>query len=139
MIKNSWLGLLLKSGKINKIAIANPKIAPYGKAAEEALTKLDLFSAMQQKLVYGESLSQVNTYITTGAVDVGFTSQALVMDQANKNKLYWKLIEPNLYQPIAQGMVILKTAGNNTAVQKFYQYILSTPAKVIFQQYGYHE
>jgi len=133
------LGLLLKSGKINKIAIANPKIAPYGKAAEEALTKLDLFSAMQQKLVYGESLSQVNTYITTGAVDAGFTSQALVMDQANKNKLYWKLIDPNLYQPIAQGMVILKNAGNNTAVQKFYQYILSTPAKIIFQQYGYHE
>ncbi len=129
----------LKSGKVVKIAIANPKIAPYGKAAEEALTKLDILKSIQQKLVYGESISQVNTYITTGVVDIGFTTQAMVTDQTNKNKLYWKVVDANLYQPIEQGMVVLKSADNNNSVQKFYQYLLSTSAKAIFEQYGYRE
>ena len=138
IIIENW-GNLLQSGKVVKIAIANPKIAPYGKATEEALTKLDILKNIQPKLVYGESISQVNTYITTGVVDIGFTTQAMVTDQTNKNKLYWKVVDANLYQPIEQGMVVLKSADNNNSVQKFYQYLLSTSAKAIFEQYGYRE
>lgn len=133
----NWERLLLTE-RIKKIAIANPAIAPYGKAAEETLTKKGIFNDIKQKIVYGESISQVNTYITTGVTEVGFTTRSLVKDPAYKTKLFWKVIDPKTYSPIEQGMVLLKRAANNTNAVKFYQYILSPAAKVIFEEYGYH-
>jgi molybdate transport system substrate-binding protein len=132
----NWERILLTE-RIKKIAIANPAIAPYGKAANEALKQKGVLENVQAKIVTGESISQVNTYITTGATDVGFTTQALVKDPANKIKLYWVVIDPKLYSPIEQGMVLLKHAESNAAAEKFYQYILSPAAKAIFTAYGY--
>jgi molybdate transport system substrate-binding protein len=129
---------LLMTEKVKKIAIANPSIAPYGKAAEETLQKKGIFNDIKSKIVYGESISQVNTYITTGVVEVGFTTQALVKDPANKTQLYWKEIDPKTYSPIEQGMVLLKQAEGKSDAVKFYQYILSPAAKAIFKEYGYH-
>jgi molybdate transport system substrate-binding protein len=128
---------LLMTERTKKIAVANPKIAPYGKAAEEALQKKGVFDEVKAKIVYGESISQVNTYITTDVVDLGFTTQALVKDPANKTKLYWKAIDPKTYSPIEQGMIVIKRAENNPDAEKFYQYILSPAAKSIFEEYGY--
>jgi len=133
---DSWERLLLTPA-IKKIAIANPGIAPYGKAAVEALKLKGVFSEIQSKIVQGESISQVNTYITTGSVDVGFTTQSLIKDAAGKTTLYWKVIDPKTYSPILQGMVVLKHAGGNANAEKFYQYILSADAKRIFKEYGY--
>lgn len=133
----NWERLLLTE-RVKKIAIANPAIAPYGKAAEETLQHKGVFNDIKSKIVYGESIAQVNTYITTGVAEVGFTTQALVKDAANKTPLYWRVIDPKTYQPIEQGMVLLKRANNNPAAEKFYQYILSPPAKAIFEQYGYY-
>jgi molybdate transport system substrate-binding protein len=129
---------LLMTERIKKIAIANPAIAPYGKAAEEALTKKGIFNDIIQKVVYGESISQVNTYITTGVTEVGFTTLSLVKDPSNKTKLFWRAIDPKTYAPIAQGMIILKRSADNANAVKFYQYILSPAAKAIFEEYGYH-
>jgi molybdate transport system substrate-binding protein len=133
----NWERVLL-TPKIKKIAFANPAIAPYGKAAEEALQKKGILSEIKSKIVTGESISQVNTYITTGVADVGFTTQALVKDPANKTPLYWKAIDPKIYSPIEQGMVLLKNTANKVNAEKFYQYILSPAAKHIFEEYGYH-
>src|ERR1700744_3542021 len=133
---DNWERLLLTPA-IKKVAVANPKIAPYGKAAQESLTKKGIWSEIQSKLVYGESISQVNTYITTGAVDVGFTTQSLVKDLEGKTTLYYKVIDPKTYSPIEQGMVILKHAEGNANADKFYQYILSPDAKKVFREYGY--
>lgn len=132
----NWERILL-TPRIKKIAIANPSVAPYGAAAEELLKKKGILENVKSKMVYGESISQVNTYITTGVVEVGFTTQALIKDQANKTPLFWKLVDPKTYNPIQQGMVILKHAQNNPDAEKFYQYILSAGAKRIFEQYGY--
>ncbi len=132
----NWERLLLTE-RVKKIAIANPKIAPYGKAAEESLQQKGVLSEIKSKTVYGESISQVNTYITTGSVDVGFTTQALIKD--SKTTLYYKVIDPKTYSPIEQGIVILKHAEGNANAEKFYQYILSTDAKRIFKEYGYNE
>jgi molybdate transport system substrate-binding protein len=129
---------LLMTGRIKKIAIANPAIAPYGKAAEEALQRKGIYNDVKPKVVLGESISQVNTYITTGVVDVGFTTQALLKDAGNKTPLYWKAIDAKLYEPIEQGMVLLKRAAGNTNAGKFYQYILSPAARAIFKEYGYY-
>ncbi|MDB5091332.1 MAG: molybdate transport system substrate-binding protein [Mucilaginibacter sp.] len=133
----NWERVLLTE-RVKKIAIANPAIAPYGKAAEEALKHKGILDDIQSKVVHGESISQINTYITTGVVEVGFTTQALVKDPANKNPLYWKIIDPKLYSPIEQGIVILKHGATNPDAEKFYQYILSPAAKAVFEKYGYH-
>jgi len=130
---------VLMTERIKKIAIANPSIAPYGKAAQETLKDKGIFNDIQSKIVYGESISQVNTYITTGVAEVGFTTQALVKDPANKTKLYWKLIDPKTYSPIEQGMILIKRTNANPDAEKFYQYILSPAAKAIFEEFGYHE
>ncbi|WP_448698639.1 molybdate ABC transporter substrate-binding protein [Mucilaginibacter sp. AW1-3] len=137
-LKN-WQTLLLKH-KAKKIAIANPAIAPYGKAAEQALIKTGIMNSVKHKLVYGESIAQVNTYITTGVVNVGFTSQSFIKDADKSAKLYWEPVDASMYTAIQQGMVILKHGkdSNFDRAQKFYKYILSPPAKAIFTEYGYH-
>jgi molybdate transport system substrate-binding protein len=129
---------VLMTARIKKIAIANPAIAPYGKAAEEALKARGVLGDVQSKIVYGESISQVNTYITTGVAEVGFTTQALVKDPASKTTLYWQIIDPKTYAPIEQGMVLLKHGSMNTEAEKFYQYMSSPAAKGILKEYGYY-
>lgn len=132
-----WQTLILKD-EVKKIAIANPAIAPYGKAAKEALVKLTLLDKITPKLVTGESISQVNTYIFNDAVSVGFTSQSFIYDSGQSKKLYWAAIDPKRYDPIQQGIVILKHAPNSAHAEKFYKYLLSSSAKAIFKKYGYH-
>jgi len=132
----NWERVLL-TGRIKKIAIANPATAPYGRAAAEVLKRKGILDNIQSKIVTGESISQVNTYITTGVADIGFTTQALVKDPKNKTKLYWQVIDPQYYAPIEQAMVLLKRSANNPDAEKFYQYILSPAAKAIFKEYGY--
>lgn len=132
---DNWQRLLM-TANVRKIAIANPATAPYGKAATQLLQRKGILNEIKAKIVYGESIAQVNTYITTGVVDIGFTTQALVKE-AN-NKLYYKVINPKEYLPILQGMVLLKHAENNPDAEKFYQYILSPAARKIFVAYGYY-
>jgi len=129
---------LIQGNTIQKIAIGNPAIAPYGKAAQQALTKAGVYAQVKDKIVFGESITQVNTYITTGVVQAGFTTLSLIKDDAQKPQLHYKLINEKTYAPIEQAMVLLKHAKANTAAEKFYQYILSPAAKTIFKAYGYH-
>jgi molybdate transport system substrate-binding protein len=133
----NWERLLL-TARVKKVAIGNPSIAPYGLAAQQVLQHAGIITDMKNKLIYGESISQVNTYITTGVVEVGFTTQSLVKDRANKTKLYWRVIDPKLYSPIEQGMVILKSTPNKAIAEKFFKYLQSAGAKKIFVEYGYH-
>jgi molybdate transport system substrate-binding protein len=132
---NNWQRLLM-TANVKKIAIANPATAPYGKAATQLLQRKGILNEIKSKIVYGESIAQVNTYIATGVVDIGFTTQSLVKE-AN-NKLYYKVISPKEYLPILQGMVLLKHAEKNAEAEKFYQYILSPAARKIFAAYGYY-
>jgi molybdate transport system substrate-binding protein len=129
---------LLKSNTVEKIAIGNPAIAPYGKAAEEALKKTGIYDQIKPKIVLGESITQVNTYISTRSVQIGFTTLAFAKEVQNKFPLTYALVDPNTYSPIQQGMVLLKHAERNANAEKFYQYILSVSAKKIFKAYGYH-
>ena len=133
---DNWERLLM-TNKIKKIAIANPAIAPYGKAAEQLLKNKGILGEVKPKIVYGESISQVNTYITTQAVEVGFTTQSFIKDAEGKSVVYYKVMNTKDYEPILQGMVILKHGGDSAATEKFYQYILGPYARKIFQTYGY--
>lgn len=127
----------LTNPAVGKIAVANPKLAPYGEAAIQALTHLKLLEKVQPNIVYGESIAQVNQYLLTGATDVALTAKSVVLDPSESSKGKWVEVKSNLYQPIAQGVVILKTAAGNKQAQQFYNFIFSKQAKQIFKKYGY--
>jgi molybdate transport system substrate-binding protein len=130
---------LLLTGNIKKIALANPKTAPYGVAAEEAMKYYKLYDSVQTKLVYGESIAQTNQYITTQSADIGFTAKSVVLADEMKGKGSWVDIDPKAYSPIAQAAVILKHGKdtNTDAAQKFYNFLYSADAKKILKHYGY--
>jgi molybdate transport system substrate-binding protein len=130
---------LLNTNHIKKIAIANPKLAPYGVAAEQALRKYNLWNKVQEKLVFGESIAQVNTYVTTGSVALGFTTEALIYEYQGQHKLTWQRVDPRAYEKIRQGMVVLKHAKKDhyKEAMTFYNYLSSAAAKLIIKQNGY--
>ncbi|MFN8348148.1 MAG: molybdate ABC transporter substrate-binding protein [Spirosomataceae bacterium] len=129
----------LTQPSVRKIAVANPKLAPYGTAAQEALTYYHLSDKTRSKWVLGESISQVNQYILSQAVEVGFTSKSVVLDPSLKGKGNWAEVDSKTYTPIAQGVVLLKkknTAPSRQA-QSFYDFLFSKRAQAIFRAFGY--
>jgi molybdate transport system substrate-binding protein len=136
---NKWQNLL-NTDLITKIAIANPKTAPYGRAAEEALTYYKLKEKVSVKLIYGESISQVNTYLQTGAVAIGFTTEAFVYEISNKSRFKWIRIDQKSYGPIAQGAILLTHAkgGRLAEATRFFDYLTSAAARKIISSNGYH-
>ena len=130
---------LVTNKSIEKIAIANPKTAPYGTAAIEALKNANLLEKIENKFVYAESISQAVTYAITAA-DVGFIAKSSLYDEKMskyKENINWISIDPKLYTPIDQGIVVLKRAKNNKEAHAFYNFILSKEAKDIFLKFGY--
>lgn len=130
---------LVTEKEIGKIAIANPKTAPYGTAAVEAMKKGGVYDAVKRKLVYAESISQTVTYIVIAA-DVGFiaTSSLYSPKMAQyKENVNWASVDPKLYTPIKQGIVLLKNGEKNAEYKAFYDFILGDEAKAIFRKYGY--
>lgn len=124
---------VLNDKRINKVAVANPKTAPYGNVAVEVLTQQKLFDALNPKIVYGESIAQVNQYLISGAVEAGFTAKSVVLEPSLRGKGRWAEVKGA--KPIAQGVVLLKTAQPNA--RKFYDYLFTPEARAIFRQYGY--
>ena len=130
---------LLNDAKIEKIALANPKTAPYGTAAVEAFKNSGVYEKVEAKLVYGESISQAVQFATTAA-DVGFVNKSAFYSESMKQYKEgkdWVNVDATLYTPIAQGIVILKQAQNNVEAKAFYDFVLSAKAKQIFKNYGY--
>ncbi|NEW61470.1 molybdate ABC transporter substrate-binding protein [Sulfurovum sp. bin170] len=130
---------LLKSDKIEKIAVANPKTAPYGIATAEALKNAKIFDEIEKKFVYGESISQTVTYATK-ATDIGFIAKSSLFSPHMahfKKGENWADVEATLYTPINQGIVILKEGEKSAEVSAFYAFIMSKRAKKIFEAFGY--
>jgi molybdate transport system substrate-binding protein len=136
-LKN-WKQLLSRNTG-GKIAIANPELAPYGKAAQQALKKLNLYQTAISRLVFAESISQVNTYVLNKAVDLGFTTESLVYELPTATPFKWERIDAGSYSPIRQGAVLLKYAksSNYANARKFYDYLFSAAAKNTFIHFGY--
>ncbi|QOY54385.1 molybdate ABC transporter substrate-binding protein [Candidatus Sulfurimonas marisnigri] len=127
---------LLKDDKISRIAVANPKTAPYGKAAFEAFKNADILKVIKKKFVYGESISQTLSYAVT-ATDIGVVAKSSLFSPKMamyKKNVNWVEVDSKLYRHIDQGIVILK---NSSEAKAFYDFILSKSAKKIFKNYGY--
>jgi molybdate transport system substrate-binding protein len=130
---------LLSDPSIKKIAIANPKTAPYGKASIEAFQNAKIYNSIKEKLIYAESISQTVSYTITAA-DVGFIAASSLYSEKMKKyqkEKQWATLKSTLYHPIKQGIVILKRAKENPDAKAFYDFILSAQAKEIFKTYGY--
>lgn len=126
----------LSSSKINHIAIANPEVAPYGKTSIAYLKSLPLFSEIEVKLVYGESIAQVNQFITTQAVEAAITSYSTTIIP-NLNGRFID-ISKELYPPIEQGVVIINQDSKmNKQAKLFYDFLFSKEAKTILKECGY--
>jgi len=131
---------VLSDARIGKIAVANPEVAPYGCQAVNALKFYKLYDQVQKKLVFGESISQANQFITTGAADLGFTAKSIVVAPNMKDKGKWIEVDPRSYKPIAQGVIVLKYEQQNHSKEAlgFYNFLFSAPAQEILKKYGYH-
>jgi molybdate transport system substrate-binding protein len=119
---------------VHHIAIANPDVAPYGRAAMQALKALGLWDAIQPKLVRGEDIAQTYQWIDTGNADLGFVALSQVVKDENGSR--W-LVPTDLYQPIRQQAVLLKAGQNNPAAQAFLSYLRSEAARSIISSFGY--
>lgn len=127
----------LSSDNVQHIAIANPRTAPYGEAAVDALKKLGLYERVSSKLVFGESVSQTNQFILSGSAELGFTAKSVVLAKEMKDQGVWIEIPDSLYKPIAQGVAVIKRDDNENA-QRFAKFLLSDRAGQILKNYGYN-
>ena len=128
-------GDVLKSGKFDKIAIANPKTAPYGQAAIETLTALKLRESLQPKFVIGENIAQAQQFVASGNAPLGFIALAQVKALAPEDAGSYWLVPAALHQPIEQGAVLLK--ADNKAAQTFLDFLKSDEAIAIIRELGY--
>ncbi|MDB5337173.1 MAG: molybdenum transporter substrate-binding protein [Planctomycetaceae bacterium] len=128
---------ILKDPQLKKVAIANPKTAPYGRAAEAALKKLGLYDEIQSKLVLGENIAQAAQFAETGAADAAVIglSFASAPEFSSKGK-YWKF-PADSFPPLVQGGAILEQTQHPEAAKKFCDYLQSPGAQEIFKKYGF--
>ena len=133
------INVLSENSGIGKIALADPEMAPYGRQAVNALKFYKLYDQLRKKFVLGESISQANQFITTAAADIGFTAKSVVLAPNMKDKGKWIEVDPQSYEPIAQGVIVLRYAEQNHSkeVHEFYDFLFSAPAQGIFKKYGY--
>lgn len=130
-------GAVLKGGNFNKIAIANPKLAPYGAAAVETMDKLGLAAALTPKLVTGESIGQTYNFIATGNAELGFVALAQVLDGGKlKSGSMW-VVPAKYHAPIIQDAVILKRAAANPAAKAWMALMRSPNTQDFIRSYGY--
>lgn len=129
----------LNSSDFKNIAIANNRTAPYGKAGFSALTRSGNYEDVIEKLVFGESISQTNQFIASGAADVGFTSKSTVLSTNMKKIGSWIEIDPILYDPIKQGIILLKSKDETKMemAKSFKQFLFSKKGQQILQNFGY--
>lgn len=129
----------LASPAVHKIAVANPKTAPYGRETLKALAHFGLEQTLAPKLVFGESIAQTNQYIHSKAADAGFTAKSVVLAPQMKGQGQWVELPKGSYQPIAQGVVILKHAQRTDPklAQQFHDFVFSAKSRAILERYGY--
>ncbi len=130
-------GAVLKSDKFKHLAIANPKTAPYGTAAMEALDKLGLSASLKSKLVEGENISQAKQFVDTGNAEVGFVALSQIYKNGKITKGSAWVVPLDLYSPIYLDAVLLKKGEDNPAATALLNYLKSDKAKAIMTTYGY--
>ena len=130
-------GAVLKTGNFKHLAIANPKLAPYGMAATQVMDKLGVATALQPRLVQGENIAQTYQFVATGNAQLGFVALSQVMvDGKISQGSAWQ-VPSDMHEPIRQDAALLETAKGNAAAAALMQYLKGEKAKAIIKSYGY--
>ena len=130
-------GKILTTGGFKHLALADPKLAPYGAAAVEVLKKMKLFDKLSPLFVQGENIAQTYQFISTANAELGFVALSQVIENGKiANGSGW-IIPDNQYAPIRQGAVLMKKGAENPAAPALLAYLKSAPALAIIEKYGY--
>ena len=130
-------GETLKKGEFKKLAIAAPKLAPYGAAAMETMTRLGLLASLEPKLVVGESIGQAYSFVSTGNAELGFLALSQVYEDGQlKSGSAW-IVPENLHRPIRQDAVLLSRAKDNKAATELMAFLKTEKARVVIRSFGY--
>ena len=130
-------GKVLKNGKFAHISLANPKTAPYGAAAMEVMRHLDVLKMLEPKFVQGENIAQTQQFIATGNAELGFVALSQIFKNGQLARGSAWLIPENLYAPIRQDAVLLKTGKDNPAAKALLSYLKTDAAQSIIKSLGY--
>ena len=130
-------GAVLSKGSYIKLSYADPKLAPYGFAAEETLQKLNLWDKVQRKLVTGESISQAYQFAATGNVELALISLSQISKEGKVTEGSWWIVPQDLYTPIKQAAIQLTAAKDKSAAQAFLTFLKSEKAVAIIRSFGY--
>jgi molybdate transport system substrate-binding protein len=130
-------GAVLNRGNFNMLAIADPKLAPYGVAAKETLEKLVMWNAMQRKLVKGENITQTYQFVATENAELGFIALSQIMRDGKVTEGSWWLVPSEMHKPIRQSAVLLSGAKDVAAAQAFLAFLKGPKAAAIMRSYGY--
>ncbi len=124
--------------KVLKISMANPKHAPYGRRAEEALIYYKVYESVSSKLVYGENISQAAQFVTAGASDIGMIALSLALSPTMKKQAgHYYIIPEASHRPLEQSFVMLKHAEHNSLALMFRDFVLSKQAIDILSYFGF--
>jgi molybdate transport system substrate-binding protein len=130
-------GAVLRGARFQHLAIANPKLAPYGAAAVQALGALGLFDALGPKVLYGENIAQAYQFVSTGNAELGFVALSQVaVPGAPPIGSYW-VVPAKLYTPLFQDAVLLQKGAGHPAARALCDYIKSAKAREVIRAYGY--
>lgn len=131
-------GEVLKKGSFKTIAIAAPKLAPYGAAAVQTMNRLGLAASLEPRLVFGESIGQTFSFVQTGNAELGFVALSQVIDNGKfKSGSGW-IVPENLHNPIQQDAVMLARGKDNKAAIALLTYLTTDSAKAVIRSFGYH-
>jgi molybdate transport system substrate-binding protein len=130
-------GAVLTRGGFSHVAIANPKLAPYGRAAVEAMASMNLSAQLAGKLVTGQSIAQAYGYVATGNAELGFVAWSQIAKQGPEVQGSHWMVPPSFYAEIRQDAVLLKVGKGNLAALAFMDYLKSESARRIIRAHGY--
>jgi molybdate transport system substrate-binding protein len=130
-------GQVLRSKNIQRIALANPKLAPYGVAAWETITALGLLEQLKPKMVQGDNIAQTYQFVSTQNAQVGFVALSQVFANGQLTSGSAWIVPPHLYKPIRQDVILLKNGKDNSAAKALLMYLKGEKAKAVMKSYGY--
>lgn len=132
--KDGWETLL--NPRVQKIAVANPEHAPYGRAAVAALRSAGIYDQVKSKLVYGENISQAAQFAQSGNAQAGLVALSLALSPGMKDGKWWE-VPADAYPPIEQGVIVLQSSKNKVAARAFLDFVTSAQGRETLNKYGF--
>jgi molybdate transport system substrate-binding protein len=130
-------GAVLRQGRFKRLAIANPKLAPYGAAAQQAMEKLGVWAMLQGKVVQGENIAQTFQFVASGNVELGFVAWSQIVEGGATPRGSRWLVPPQLHAALRQDAVLLSRGAANAAAREFLAFLRGAPARELIRGFGY--